>query len=234
MTLEAFPGAIPAEEYMKRSAEALGPYGLVPEETLPLVGLCRDELTAELTRLVSNTWGWPFRIGSLGAMLFLGVSGLSAALAHAPAGGGRLRVVVYVMPHVGICSDGRVGAVNRDGQANSTAACGALMRFRGELAEGRVHSGLDQYDLEMSLVRQRLLRAVTYGRVPDVVEITTIARDVILEDLVHTAERVPGWCEADVAVFSGIQIHTRDGDMVAPGRSFLRQAGGDTEVPLEI
>ena len=129
---------------------------------------------------------------------------------------------------------GRVGAVNRDGQANSTAACGALMRFRGELAEGRVHSGLDQYDLEMSLVRQRLLRAVTYGRVPDVVEITTIARDVILEDLVHTAERVPGWCEADVAVFSGIQIHTRDGDMVAPGRSFLRQAGVDTEVPLEI
>lgn len=233
MSPEAFPDAICAEEYIKRTAEALAPHGLVPEKTLALAGLCRDELTVELTRRVSDTWGPPFRIGSLGAMLFLGVSGLAAALNHAPERS-KLRVVVYVMPHVGICTDGTLGSVNREGQASATSACGALMRFRSELAEGRVLSDLDPYDVEMSLTRQRLLRAVRYGKVPDVVEMTTIARDVILEDLMNTAARVPGWGDADVAVFSGIQIHTSGGDLVAPGRSFLQLAGTAEPISLTI
>jgi hypothetical protein len=234
VTLEAFPGAVGAEEYMKRTVEALTPHGLDAERTLAMAAVCRDELTVELTRRISETWGYPFRLGSLAAMLLTGKSGLAAALAHAPKIDGRQRVVVYAMPHVGICEDGTIGAVNRSGQAGATTACGALVRFRTELANGQLNADLDQYDVEMSLTRQRLLRSLRYGDVPTVAELTAVARDVILDDLLHIGELVPGWAEADVAVFSGIQIHTSAGDHIQPGRSFLCRANSSREITLEL
>jgi len=234
VTLEAFPGAIGAEEYVKRTVEALAPHGLVAQQTLAMAALCRDELTVELTRRISETWGFPFRLGSLAGMLLTGKSGLAAGLAHAPMVEGRQRVVVYAMPHVGIREDGTVGSVNRPGQDGATTACGALVRFRTELAEGVLRVDLDEYDAEMSLTRQRLVRELRYGVVPDIIELTTLARDVILDDLMHIGELVPGWAEADVAVFSGIQIHTVAGDHIQPGRSFLRRGGTGEEVPLTL
>lgn len=235
VTLEAFPGAVGAEEYVKRTVEALAPYGLVAEQTLAMAGLCRDELTVELTRRISETWGPPFRLGSLAAMLLTGKSGLAAAMTHAPSIDGRQQAVVYVMPHVGICEDGTLGSVNRVGQEGaSTAACGALVRLRSELANGKLKTDLDQYDVEMSLTRQRLLRELHYGRVPDLVELTTLARDVILDDLLHIGELVPAWGAADVAVFSGIQIHTSAGDHIQPGRSFLRRGDTNDEIALNL
>jgi hypothetical protein len=188
----------------------------------------------ELTRRISETWGFPFRLGSLAAMLLTGRSGLAAGLAHAPKIDGRQRVVVYAMPHVGICEDGTVGSVNRPGQQGATTACGALVRFRSELADGVLRVDLDEYDAEMSLTRQRLVRELRYGVVPEIVELTTLARDVILADLLHIGELVPGWEEADVAVFSGIQIHTSAGDHIQPGRSFLRRGGEAEEIPLGL
>jgi hypothetical protein len=234
VTLDAFPGAICAEEYMKRTAEALAPHGLIADHTLAMAALCRDELTVELTRRISGIWGFPFRLGSLAGMVLTGKSGVAAAMAHAPMVDGRQRVVVYAMPHVGICEDGTVGSVNRPGQEGATTACGALVRFRTELANGELHPDLDQYDIEMSLTRQRLLRALRYGVVPSVVELTTLARDVILDDLMHIGDLVPAWGEADVAVFSGIQINTGTGDHIQPGRSFLRRAGTTEDIPLDL
>lgn len=223
-----------AEEYMKRTIEALVPHGLIPGQTLPMAGLCRDELTVELTRRISTTWGPPFRLGSLAAMLLMGASGLGAAMQHAPKVDGKQRAVVYVMPHVGICEDGTLGAVNRPGQDKASTACGALIRLRDELARGELRTGLEQYDMEMSLTRQRMLGALRYGAVPDVVELTTTARDVILDDLLHIGELVPAWGQADVAIFSGIQIHTGEGDFIQPGRSFVRKANSAVQIPLDI
>ncbi|MGQ0463935.1 MAG: hypothetical protein ACT4QG_01320 [Sporichthyaceae bacterium] len=234
MSLDAFPGAIGAAEYMKRSVEALAPHGLTAGNTLAMAGLCRDELTVELTRRIGEAWGPPFRLGSLAAMLLMGGSGLGAAMHHAPLIDGRQRVAVYVMPHVGIGEDGTLGQINRPGIEGPSVACGALMRFRGELARGEVRTDLDQYDVEMSLTRQRMLRALRYGSVPDVVELTTTARDVILDDLLHIGDLVPEWALADVAVFSGIQIHTAAGDYVQPGRSFVRWANATEEIALAL
>lgn len=233
--MDAFPDAVPAEAYLKRSAEALAPHGLVPGETLALVSLCRDELTVELTRHVSQIWGPPFRMGSLAGMVFLGTSGVQAGVAHAPANAdGRLRLVVYLMPHIGIGPDGSTGAVQRPGQPGATTACGALVGFRAELAAGRVVPGLDQDDLEICLMRQRLLADLRFGAVPDIAELTTIARDAIRADFLRAAAGVPDWAGADVAVLSGIQIHTPDGDLVQPGPATVRLAGSETEVPLEV
>jgi hypothetical protein len=234
MVTDVFPEAIPVDAYVKRTHEVLLPYGLVSDKTLAMVGVCRDELTGALSEPVRAAWGPPFVMGSMAGMLLLGAAGLRAALAHAPGADGRQRFVVYAMPHVGIDADGTIGSVNRPGQDRKTTACGALMAFRAELTEGKVRVDLDPYDLEMSLMRQRLLRAIPYGDVPGVVELTTVARDVILEDLLRTTATLPGWEDTDVAIFSGIQIHSPAGDFVAPGRSSVRLAGGHGDTPLEI
>jgi hypothetical protein len=234
MVTEYFPDAVPIEDYVKRTHAAVLPYGLASEKTLAMVGVCRDELTWALGEPVRATWGPAFAMGAMAGMLLFGATGLRAAMAHAPGADGRQRFVVYAMPHVGVDTDGVIGFVNRPGQGRRTAACGALMAFRNELAGGKVNVDLDPVDLEMSLLRQRLLRAIPYGDVPGVVEFTRIAAEVILEDLMDTASQMPEWAAADVAVFTGIQVHSPDGDYVAPGHSSVRLVGDRDPTDLEI
>jgi hypothetical protein len=234
MSLDAFPGALPVEEYVKRTYAAALPHGLVSENTLAMVGVCRDELTDAVSEPVRNAWGPPFRMSGMAGMLFLGMAGMRAAQGHSPGQDGRQRFVIYVMPHVGIGEDGRIGYTRRPGQDRITPACGALMAFLGELEAGRMISDLDPYDLEMSLLRQRLIRAIPYGEIPDIAGLTAIARDCIVEDLIRTAARMRSWRDADIAVFSGIQIHTPIGDYVQPGHSSVRLGGTDTDHMLEL
>lgn len=232
MNLEPFPGAIPVGDYVKRTYESCLTHGLVSEKTLAMVGVCRDELSDALTEPIRATWGSPFRMSGLAGMLFLGQAGLRAAQGHAPDGDGRRRYVVYAMPHIGIDDEGRVGYVRRPGQDIATTACGALMAFRSELESGRSAREMDPDDLELSLLRQRLLRSIPDGSVPDIVELTTIVRDVILDDLGRTLAQMNSWPDADIAVFSGIHIHTSEGDYVQPGLSSVRRDGGD--IPVEL
>jgi hypothetical protein len=234
MSLDAFPGALPVEEYVKRTYEAVLPHGLVSANTLAMVGVCRDELTDAVSEPVRAAWGPPFRMSGMAGMLFLGMAGMRAAQHHAPGQDGRQRFVIYVMPHIGIAEDGTVGFARRPGQDKTTTACGALMGFLGELQAGRMISDLDPFDLEMSLLRQRLMRVIPYGVVPDIATLTTVARDCIVEDLIRTAARMRSWGDADIAVFSGIQIHTPEGDYVQPGRSSVRLGGTDTDQVLEL
>jgi hypothetical protein len=42
------------------------------------------------------------------------------------------------------------------------------------------------------------------------------------------------WRDADIAVFSGIQIHTPHGDYVQPGHSSVRLGGTDSDLVLEL
>ncbi len=233
MSLELFPGAIPVEEYVRRTYDACAPHGLVSGATLAMVGLCRDELSDALAEPIRAAWGSPFRMGGLAGMLFLGQAGLRAGEGHAPDADGRRRYVVYLMPHIGVDDEGRAGYIHRPGQGAATTACGALMGFRGQLASGSVPDGIDPHDPEMSLLRQRLVRAVPSGDAPDIVELTTIVRDVILEDFEATAARLDSLRDADVAVFSGIHIHTSQGDHVQPGPASIRRAGGGQDA-LEL
>lgn len=233
MSLQSsFPGAVSVEDYVKRTYDACLSQGLTAGRALALVGLCRDELSDALADPIRATWGSPFRMSGLAGMLFLGQAGLRAAQGHAP-DGDRRQYIVYAMPHIGVDDDGRVGYVRRPHQGVPTTACGALMGVRALLETGATSGDIDPDDLELSLLRQRVQRALPSGGVPDIAELTTIVRDVILDDLTGTIERMGGWADDDLAVFSGIHIHTADGDYVQPGRSWVRLAGAGDH-PVEI
>ncbi len=220
--VEIFPEAIERETFVARSSAALAVHGFVPGTTLAMIGVCRDELTFPLVRALEGVWGPAFDLSSLAGMLFLGRTGIAAARHHAPSADGRQRFVAFVFSHIGIDEEGVVGRCRRPGQAEPSPACGALDAFRQELAAGRLDVDLDPGDLEQSLLKQRLLRSIRYGDVPDLVSLTRLARDVIFDDLLELVSQLEHGADTDVAVISGVQVHGPAGSgFVAPGRAFV-------------
>ena len=119
-----FPGALPLADFAPWTVRALEPHGITPGHSLSLFGVCRDELLFPFEDAWQQAWGPAFDMTSLGGMLLLGRTGLTAALHHAPGVDGRLRYVVVAMPHIGITADGAVGAVLRPGQTADLLTAG--------------------------------------------------------------------------------------------------------------
>ena len=63
-------------------------------------------------------------LGGLGGIPFAGKSGFGAYLHHVPDSG---KLLVFFAPHVGIDSQGKIGSLQRDGQATVSSACGAAI-----------------------------------------------------------------------------------------------------------
>lgn len=231
---ELFPDALPLDEFAVRLRTVLEPHGFAPGRALLMVGTCRDELCFPLVERLQDDWGSAFQLGSLGGLLLLGRTGLAAAQNHAPEASGLRRYVVVALAHLGIDAQGRPGQVRRPGQDEASATCGALIAFQRELASGRLTVELDPDDLEQSLLRQRLVRSLRYGEVPDPVGLTLIARDAIMDDLAAIAGTLAGRGPADVAAVGGVLVHGPDGDWVAPHRASLRHGVSTVLRPLAL
>ena len=198
-------------DFVTWSEWALARVGFRPSNCLPLVDVCRDELMSGFDESVSHVWGRPFGIGALAGLVFLGRTGVQAALSHVPGEDGRHRFVVFCFPHIGIDEDGVVGRVQRRGMSRASAACGALAAFRSQLAEGSRDFTLDVDDVEQSLLRMRLSRLVPLGEVPSLVDLTELARQAAVQDVHRFVDLARGHEPVDVAYISGIVVHLPDG-----------------------
>ena len=211
---ELFPGILPVDEYVARTATAARAAGFPAGETLPLVATCRDELMVGFTEQVDRAWGPHFAVGSLGGLVLAGASGIAAAVGHAPNREQR-RFILYCMTHIGIDGDGTPGIARRPGQQSGSPACGALVEFLQELKSGELRLEYDRLDPEMSLLRTRLAPIVLREGVPDLPRLTAIARDVALADITEIGG-MTGSGRGYVAVFTGIVVHGPHGqDFVA-------------------
>lgn len=212
-----YPEVVPAADFVGWSDWALARVGFRPSNTLAVVGVCRDELMLGFTDAVTAVWGPAFEMGSLAGLVFLGRTGLAAALGHVPGEDGRQRFAVFCFPHIGIDEDGTVGRVVRRGMGRATGACGALLAFRRQLTDGRLDVALEPDDLEQSLLRMRLLSELRYGEVPDLVALTEACRRAALSDFeALVASRVGAGADGaeplDVAYLSGVVVHGPDGE----------------------
>jgi len=205
-----FPGAIPEADFVKSSYDALCGHGFNDRNTIACVGVCRDEVTRSLLDRIQEAWGEAFNFSSLGGMLFLGKTGFLAAHYHAPVDDGRERYVYFAMPHTAIDEKGEIGVCYRPGRPGTSVACGALEAFRQEMLEGSLDLELDLDDIEQSLLKHRLFGQIRYGDVPELVTLTKLAYDVIVEDLERLVELTVDTSVSDYAILSGIQIHGPD------------------------
>lgn len=213
------------DDFVLWSEWALARVGFRPSNCLPVVAACRDELMAGLEEEVTRTWGRPFQVGALGGLVFLGRTGVQAALGHAPGEDGRHRFVVFCLPHIGIDDDGVVGRVHRRGMHRGSTACGALAAYRADLgsrgAGSRARAGaggadVDADDVEQSLLRRRLGVLLDEGSVPSLTDLTELARQAAVADIRRYVDLARGSEPVDVAYVSGIVVHLPEGaDRVA-------------------
>ena len=202
-----FPHSIPERDFVRRSLEALQPQGFGAENTIAFVSVCRDELTLPLVENIKETWGEAFMFSSLAGMIFLGKTGFLATQHHAPNEEGRERHVYLAFPHIGLDTQGNIDLIHRPGRLQSSHACGALHGFQKELADGTVDLCFDPDDLEQSLLKEHRFRKLKYGEVPDLLDLTTIAQVVILDELERMIKLTVKQEQTDFAVLTGIQIH---------------------------
>ena len=198
-------------DFVTWSEWSLARVGFRPSNCLAVIDVCRDELMSGVDEAIEATWGRAFQIGSLAGVVLVGRTGMQAALGHVPGEDGRHRFVVFCLPHVGIDADGQVGRVQRRGMYRDSAACGALVAARAQLAAGDRGEQLDPDDVEQSLLRRRLARLVEPGSAPTLAELTELARRAAVEDVRQVVDRIRGREPVDVAYISGLVVHLPDG-----------------------
>jgi hypothetical protein len=225
MTRE-FPGAVPQDRFVAQSYEELKRHGFLAENTIAFASVCRDEITLSLVEVIEETWGEAFIFSSLGGLPILGKTGFLAAQQHAPIENGRERYVYYALPHIAVDAQGEFGIYYRPGRQKASHACGALMAFQHELESRSLQLAPDPDDIEQSVLKRHLLRKIRYGDVPNLLSLTRIAHEVILEELERMIRLTVDLTRSDYGLFTGIQIHAPEGrHFVWPGAAYVVMGG---------
>lgn len=219
-------------DFVRKTYQALEPLGFNDTNTIAGKCICRDEISQSIRSVIKHMWGEAFNFSSLAGMFFAGKTGLAAAMHHAPIASGKERYVFYVLPHIAIDKEGRIGVCRREGRDEESTACGALNSFQKEMASGRVNLTMDNEDVEQSLIRMRLLREIPYGHVPDLLELTRTALKAIRDDLEATISKVADTKKSNYAVISGIQIHGPKGNFVWPSACYAVIDGSRQDITL--
>ena len=222
----AFPGALPSAEYLATLRRTIEPLGFMPARTLPLVSICRDELTTNFFDQIEADWGLAFTLAGLGGVPALGRTGWRAALSHIPDEHGRGCLLVLGFPHIGIESDGAIGVTQRRNQSNRTATCGALSSIFEQSTTGQLPTEVDVDDYEATRLA---LRLVDPDHPPaSLVDLTHEALEALEVDVWQALDDFEVWRDHDVTVWCGVQIHGHGGaDWVWPRDAWYTGADGE-------
>jgi hypothetical protein len=228
-----FPGALPVNQFVAGTQDALAVHDVIRGTALPLVATCRDELAFPLTAELQRAWGGAFSMSGLAGQFTLGRTGVLAARGHAPLIGGRRTFLLFGLTHVGVGESGEIGECERPGVPGTSYACGALLAVADALRQDDVRTSdypyLDPDDPEQSRLQERIVPRVADPTKPGLLELTGIARELIDEDTAGVLDLLRGdGVPADVAVFTGVHIHgPRGADYVQPSLARLDRAEGE-------
>lgn len=213
-----FPKSLDSLHFVNWSSQVLRTCGFHPSNAIACVGVCRDELTRPFVKEIQKAWCHVFDFSSLAAMLYLGKTGFEAANHHAPNEDGVERMIYFAFPHISINARGEIGNCNRSGRTDVSHACGALFALQKEFANDCLTLDFDPDDIEQHLLKQRLLRKLKPGAVPDLLSLTMTVLDIILEDLDRMIHLTVDIARCHYAVLSGVQIHgPNDQTYIWPG-----------------
>jgi len=245
-----FPTAILSGDLDKAIAKTLGPRGFTPENTLLGHSVCSDEINnrkEQLIPLMVNRWQEGFSLGGLAGIPFAGKSGFGAYLHHVPDNG---KLLIIFAPHVGIGPDGKIGALQRDGQANMSTACGAaigaykaLQKKKNAVApdpllilEDVKPEDTDQFDPQLDKIVQLL--APRLGGIElseDSIAFVTYQMYGIISELITACiNQTPDTFDTatEVAVMGGIIINRRKGGDCFQPLSF--ETRKKDEAPIDL
>jgi len=241
-----FPIQIEENSYVRRSYRKLRQFGFDKYNTIPNVGLCRDEITTTFLDAINGQWAYKhssdalsFSMHSLAGLVILGKTGVKAALSHAPHDrrDGKKHYVFYAFTHIGFNHEGHPGHVERIGIKESHA-CGALLTFRGELANNTVNLAEDKYDYEQINLKNRLRGQLGIGaQAPSISDLTKVAYKAIVEDLEKVIKDTTNChdpaSKCDYAIFTGVQLNGgSEGNYIWPGTAYAVVNGKKHDFPV--
>jgi hypothetical protein len=247
---ELFPTAMLSSDTERAIFKTLKARGFTPENTLFGHSVCSDEVNnrkEQLIPLMVNRWQEGFALGGLAGIPFAGKSGFGAYLHHVPDSG---KLLVLFAPHVGIDQIGRVGSLQRDGQANVSTACGAAIGAYKELQKSKkvapdpllVLEDVKPEDVDSSYDPQLKqivsLLAPRLGGIDESADsiafVTYQMYGVIRELITACITQTPDLFEYadEVAVVGGIMINRRKGGDFFQPLSFETRKAGENPVDL--
>jgi len=206
-----FPQAVLQRNLIPTIFERLDRLGFTSDCTIAVVCLCREDTTKPLRERIRNSYD-VFDISSSSGFLICGKSGFAAAHDHAPTVDGRQRVVYFAMPHIAIDSSGEMGCVLSPGRRKKSVACSSLTNIIHEMNSGHVSIDFDTSDLEQFAIKRRLFEKLEYGKKVDLVELTMLASEIIVEDLNALISSTVDLSCTDYVVVTGVQIHGPEGN----------------------
>ncbi len=103
----------------------------------PMIGICRDELTNDLSNAIELEFGKPFLISGLGGVISSGITGIKAGMSHLDNKHIK-NYVFFIYTHIGAhCSNTKdnqpkieFGKILRKHNDEPDAACGALLKCK--------------------------------------------------------------------------------------------------------
>lgn len=231
---EHFQQVFKEDEFVLRLTKALEKRGFKANNTILVTGVCRDEIAQPLMEKLGKLWGSIFNISSLGALFIAGKTALRAAMSHSPIVDDKERYVFTIFPHIAIDENGNFGLCKRSGREEKSLACGALLSFLNELKEKRVSLSFDPLDIEQNYLKFRILEELSYGHIPDLLELTEMVRAISHRDLEEALSSCIISKKSDYALLSGIQIHGPQQNYIALAEGYVIIEGKKYNLTLDI
>ncbi len=210
---KTFPGALSNKDLVQKVVGVLEGKGFTTENTLLATSLCADELARVLEDEFVSVYGNNFNLGGLSGFPFAGNTGFGAMAAHIPDDGFCLLVHG---PHVGICKNGVVGKVERQGIALVDNCCGSAIAASNYL-KGITHGGaqitakLQQFsDFQQGAVQELILPfgkrlSDAEDRMHELPYALYDSQEILVKDIVKAGS---GGIKKGLALLGGIQINT--------------------------
>mmetsp|Transcript_102654 Transcript_102654/g.162215 ORF Transcript_102654/g.162215 Transcript_102654/m.162215 type:complete len:507 (-) Transcript_102654:120-1640(-) len=223
---QLFPTAMLSSNVDRAIASTLSLRGFTPDNTIFGHSVCSDEVNnrrEQLIPLMINRWREGFSLGGLGGLPFAGKSGFKAFLGHVPDNG---KLLIVFAPHVGVEADGRLGALQRDGQSSVSTACGAAIGAYKALQKKKkspssaevlaaVKDDTDLFDPQLEKIVELLAsRLDGIDSSMDPIAFVTYQMYAIVRELLDACIAQAGgiWDQAsEVSVVGGIIINRRKG-----------------------
>jgi hypothetical protein len=246
-----FPDAVGLEPYMQAVESSLKAKGFKHDNSIALVGICRDEACRPFQERIEKGFGLSFSQCSLGGFVTMGQVGFGAAMGHCPLDpvDGRERFVFFGFPHVGVSHTG-VGKIDRTGRPAS-GACGALLGALGAIQgaddmEKLANMPVTAEDPEFTSLVSKLAKRIHRDKIDkdslDAKSITALSEAVIADELEDNVVQAVKGRDCDYAVITGTQINgtyltdaqATENHYLSPGMSYCVVNGEKTDLNLDI
>ncbi len=155
---QTFSGAAPFNEYVDSLLFFLYAVHKISQDKILLgQSTCVDDVLNTKSPFANHAVKGPFNFGGLAGLPFTGMTGLDAFAHHVPDSGAAL---LFVGPHIGFSKKEGWGKIERDGQRQASACCGALAAAltRLQTPGAIVKSTPSEPDYQEQVIEQLALR----------------------------------------------------------------------------